>query len=129
MTNREKYAKEIMDIAIAGHSLALVNGVPMACGYVCCTACDLNTDDTACAPIEPWANSEYKEVHPCANCKVDDKVWVRNIEEEPWRKRHFAKIEDGIVYCYLGGLTSWSSERKNISGFKYAKPYEEGGDT
>ena len=39
---------------------------------------------------------------------VDYPVLVREEEETFWSKRHFAKIEDGRVFCYCAGGTSWT---------------------
>ena len=42
MTNREKYAKELLDIACGGTPIAVKNGVPCACdGTIRCDECDL----------------------------------------------------------------------------------------
>lgn len=123
MTNKEKYSKEITEIAIDGRVIVLVNGVPMACADARCINCDLyeigkcNYDS-----VSTWANSEYIEAHPCQSCKVDDKVLVRDREDEPWKRRYFEKISFGYVYCYADGCTSWSSTDEPVP-WKHGKPY------
>ena len=43
--------------------------------------------------------------------KVDTPVLVRSCETDSWHKRHFAKYEDGEVYVFASGFTSWTSGR------------------
>ena len=40
--------------------------------------------------------------------EVDTKVLVRDRPYNEWLKRHFAKYEDGKVYVFNDGRTSWS---------------------
>ena len=40
--------------------------------------------------------------------KVDTTVLVSNDNKE-WIKRYFARYEDGNVYCWLNGKTSWTA--------------------
>lgn len=37
------------------------------------------------------------------------------------KKRHFAKYENGKVYTWLGGATSWSVDSNNVTDWKFAK--------
>ena len=39
---------------------------------------------------------------------VDTPVLVSNDNKE-WIKRYFARYEDGNVYCWLSGKTSWTA--------------------
>lgn len=58
MTNREKYAKEILDIACGGTPIAVKNGVLCACdGTIRCDECDLHDDYNCCANTIKWCNS------------------------------------------------------------------------
>lgn len=41
---------------------------------------------------------------------VDTKVLVRDNEYMTWIKGYFAKYEDGLVYTFAGGRTSWNEE-------------------
>lgn len=53
---------------------------------------------------------------------VDTPILVRDSEEEAWRKRHFAKYENGIVYAWGYGATSWSAYGSdNIIDWEMAK--------
>lgn len=40
---------------------------------------------------------------------VDTPIFVRNRIEDMWKCRYFAKYEDGKVYTWCGGRTSWSN--------------------
>ena len=44
---------------------------------------------------------------------VDTPILVRDSEEEMWRRRHFAKYENGIVYSWSGGATHWTVHRSS----------------
>ena len=55
--------------------------------------------------------------------EVDTKVLVRNKPDDNWLKRHFAKYEDGKVYVFKNGRTSWSS--RGITHWQETKLWEE----
>ena len=120
MTNREKYAEQILDIACGGNALGVKNGKPIACGKVDCTKCDICADNRE-VKVNEWANSEY--VEPPVNWSkvpVDTPILVKHREDEKWRKRYFATYEDGIVYAWGAGGTSWSADGIRCN-WKYAK--------
>lgn len=53
---------------------------------------------------------------------VDTPIWVRDLDGGNWKKRYFALFEDGIVYAWESGATSWSVENKGrVVPWKYAK--------
>lgn len=56
---------------------------------------------------------------------VDTKILVKHYDKDSWQKRHFAKYENGAVYAFYGGETSWSHDR-DPSRWEYAKLYVEG---
>lgn len=41
--------------------------------------------------------------------EIDTPIFVRNRIEDTWKCRYFAKYEDGKVYTWCGGRTSWSN--------------------
>lgn len=47
--------------------------------------------------------------------EVDTPVLVSNDNKE-WIKRYFARYEDGNVYCWLNGKTSWTAIRELAIG-------------
>lgn len=52
---------------------------------------------------------------------VDTPVLVSNDNKE-WIKRYFARYEDGNVYCWLSGKTSWTATGElSIGYWNYAK--------
>lgn len=110
MTNREKYAKEILDIACAGKRIAVKNGVPCDCSATDCGECDLSHGDGHCSgELVEWCNSKYIEPPvDWSKVPIDTPILVRDLENEKWTKRHFAKYEGGKVYAFRNGGTSWS---------------------
>ena len=125
MTNKEKYGNKIIELAIDEGVLALKNGEPAPCAKIKCEDCDYGKSDS-CGGSEykfrEWLNSEY--VDPpvdWSKVAVDTPILVRDSEEEAWRKRYFAKYENGIVYAWDWGATSWSAHRSNITYWKMAK--------
>ena len=127
MTNKEKYGKEILDIACTGDHVAMrkSDNVIVGCGKLGCLDCAFNTHGKGhCNDmIEKWANSEYVEPPiDWSKVAVDTPILVRDSEEAAWGKRHFAKYENGIVYAWSSGSTSWSvSASGNMVGWKFAK--------
>ena len=65
MLNKEKYAKEILDIACNGDSIGMMNGILYPCNTIkSCKHCDfydIETKILCTENIKDWANSEYKE--------------------------------------------------------------------
>jgi hypothetical protein len=76
--------------------------------------------------VSEIANLEFKEVTDWSKVPVDTPIWVRENEEVDWIPRHFAKYEDGVVYVWGNGKTSFTTTSKyeNFS-CKYAKLYKE----
>lgn len=121
MLNREKYANEIIDIA-ARSRLALKNGRPVQCLDTPCTECDFHCPSGCATEAVCWLNAEYAEPSvDWSKVAVDTPILVRDYEKETWEKRHFAKYENGIVYAWISGETSWSANRGNITNWKMAK--------
>ena len=57
------------------------------------------------------------------NVAVDTPIYVSDVKEGgEWIKRHFAKYEDGRVFTFSGGKTSFTSTENTLSvSWKYAK--------
>lgn len=66
MKNREKFAKEILDIACKGGTIAVTkDNKVVCCDDIACEQCLFNIYDNECScddnDIERWAESEYVE--------------------------------------------------------------------
>ena len=57
--------------------------------------------------------------------KVDTKILVRDSKKDEWIKRHFAKYENGAVFYYPFGMTSYTSTRNNLPYSQHTKLYDE----
>ena len=126
MTNKEKYGKEILDIACTGDHVAMrkSDNVIVGCRKLECLDCAFNTHGKGyCSDeIEKWANSEYVEPPvDWSKVAVDTPILVRDSEGSVWRNRYFAKYENGKVYTWLGGATSWSVYSGEVTDWKFAK--------
>lgn len=101
MLNREKYAKEILNIACEGHSIAMIDGKLRQCSGASCSKCDFNSNINCRKNINEWANSEYVEPQvDWSKVPVDTPILVRDSELFAWSKEHFAKYEDETVYTW-----------------------------
>lgn len=66
--------------------------------------------------------AEYLGIVDWSKVAVDTPILVRDFETSKWEKRYFAYFENGRVYTWYGGTTSWSSEEsKNTMSWKYVK--------
>jgi hypothetical protein len=116
MTNREKYAEQILDIALAGGSVAVdKKGNICRCTDVGCNNCifaKTKTDDKrSCEKrIKEWSEQEYVEPSvDWSKVPVDTKVFIRDSDSQPWRPRYFAKFENGKIYTWNDGRSSFTS--------------------
>ena len=127
MKNREKFAKEIMDIACSGHSIAFDKEVNKltACNKITCSECAFcSSSTTNCLDkIKEWCESEYVEPEvDWSKVPVDTPVLVRDSTPYTWKRRYFAYYKDGIVHTYSDGATSWSVNKNSVNpGWNYAK--------
>lgn len=125
MLNKEKYAKEIIEIACNGGNIAVVNGKLENCRKTQCNECNFNggTIRDCERKTREWANSEYVEPPvDWSKIPIDTPILVRDYEKKAWQRRYFAKYENGIVYAWECGATSWSAySSSNINGWKMAK--------
>ena len=70
-----------------------------------------------------WLLEEYKEPEELeidwSKIKVDTPILVRQGKTGDWLERHFAKYENGNVYAWVDGQTSWTGADE--IKWKYAK--------
>ena len=120
MTNREKYAEQILDIAVIGHSIAVdEKGNLYKCSELKCDDCifgDLGDCRSCYERVKEWSEQEYVEPSvDWSKVPVDTKILVRDSEDEEWRKRHFAKFEDGKIFAWTNGATSFSAYNSDFT--------------
>ena len=76
------------------------------------------------AEIKKWLFQEYEEPEvDWSKVKVDTPILVKDILKSEWIKRYFAKYENGRVYAWKEGKTSWTalSNKSYTSYWRYAK--------
>ena len=109
MLNKEKYAKEILDIVCQDGTIpAVVNNVPIKCtDSLDCYDCKFYYNDDCINAFIKWANSEYKEREiDWSKVPVDTPILITYSCYT--LKRHFAKYYNKTIYFYPDGTTSWS---------------------
>lgn len=125
MLNKEKYAQEIVEIAINGNSIAIVNNKPCSCDNIeWCSNCDLIRGCNSCDELlKQWANSEYKEKEiGWSKVPVDTSIIVWRYENGEKYKRHFAYFKENKIYAWNDGRTSYTaSNNDDVSVWKYAE--------
>lgn len=126
MTNKEKYADKLIELAVKEEVLGLKNGKPAICTEIRCKECDFGKSDScgrSTYKFREWLNSEYVEPPvDWSKVAVDTPILVRDSEKESWRKRYFAKYENGMVCTWGYGATSWSARGTDDMGvWKMAK--------
>lgn len=115
MTNREKFAEQILDIACGGSKIAVNKATlePTSCYKLACGDCLFSFSDADCIGArKKWANSKYVEPPvDWSKVAVDTPILVRDDIFCEWVKRYFAKYENGRVYVWNNGATSWTGDR------------------
>ena len=114
MLNKEKYAKEIAEIACNGDCIGMMNGILYPCNTIkSCKHCDfydIETKILCTENIKKWANSEYKEREIDWNkVPVDTPIYVW--DNGATYKRYFAGYDkvNNMIIAFGDGGTSWSS--------------------
>lgn len=122
MLNKEKYAKEILDIVCqGGEKPAVIDNIPIKCTDVLdCRNCKFYSDNDCSDAFVKWANSEYKEHKIDWNkVPVDTPIYVWDDNEDNIIKikRHFAEYDtnNNRIIAFMDGQTSWSSEQNVMS--------------
>ena len=122
MKNYEKYADEIKRYS---DSQVLCDEIKIPfilkpIGKSCARDIDCDTCQTL---TMLWLLEEYEEPKEpeidWSKVKVDTPILVRQGKNGRWLERHFAKYENGDVYAWVDGQTSWTGADK--IKWKYAK--------
>ena len=86
---------------------------------------NLTLDEILQMEFEEIVNVDWSKV------QVDTKILVSG-DGKDWYRRYFAKYENGIIYAFSDGLSSFTACYKpeyggyrRVCGWKYAKLYEE----
>ena len=75
-----------------------------------------------------WLMKEYEEPEvDWSKVEVDTPILVKAYEHTNWVRRHFVKYEDGVIYAWNDGRTSWTED--DVTAWKYAKLAETGEET
>ena len=102
MTNKEKYAKEILDVVcLTGKRPALVHGNIYACIDTFCERCRFGGSSNCATQFIKWVKEECKEPEiDWTKVPVDTKILVRGYKDASWCKAHFASYEDGKPFAF-----------------------------
>ena len=70
-----------------------------------------------------WLLEDYEEPETdWSKVEVDTPILVKEYEESKWTKRYFAKYEDGVVYAWNNGVTSWTAnDDECVIAWSFAK--------
>ena len=118
MKNYEKYADEIRNIkspSVWCDSFTepkVLTPLGKSCGNTNCSHCTMLT--------LIWLMEEYEEPEvDWSKVEVDTPILVRFNEDKDWVRRHFVKYEDGVIYAWNNGGTSWTEN--DVTAWPYAK--------
>lgn len=90
-----------------------------------------NNDIKTMYGLSELLDFDFKEIVDWSKVAVDTKILVSNCingagEVIEWKKRYFAKYENGIVYAWNDGKTSFTAELDgSCMNWEFAKLYEE----
>ena len=120
MKNYEKYVDKIKEYG--GNNFCsmfiephILKPIGLSCGDLTCGACrvlQLIWLTEGGEPKEP--ETDWSKV------KVDTPVLVRDSEDKDWERFYFAKYENGLVYTWVAGATSWTA-KGNMYKWRFAK--------
>lgn len=122
MKNREKYAEEIRNYRGEDFCKEFIQPIifkkenchGIGCGH--------------CAMLKTlWLEEEYEEPEvDWSKVEVDTPILVRNTDNEEWHKRYFARYENGTIYAWVNGRTSWAAiDNDDVTNWRYAKLAEQ----
>ena len=123
MKNYEKYADEIKNYKGDNFCTNFVKPNILKSEYC--------VDDMTCGVcrmiqaiwlLEEYEEEDYEEPEvDWSKVEVDTPILVRTVEGTEWFKRHFAKYEDGRVFVWNNGKTSWTAHDELMTDWNYAK--------
>lgn len=121
MLNKEKYAKEIVEIAINNGTIALKDNKPISCIKIKCIDCEQNVPGCGCSmkKLTEWANSEYKE--PILD--EVEKEYLSNVIK-PWREKTISIIKVRVNEDDFISIRLKNGEKVNLPWFKKSTMYK-----
>ena len=115
MKNYEKYADEIREYKGQNFCKDFVKPNILksdSCDGLPCGACYMLQTI--------WLLEEYEEPEvDWSKVEVDTPILVKTCEDGEWLKKYFAKYEDGRVYAWTSGCTSWTTG--HMTAWNFAK--------
>ena len=76
--------------------------------------------------ISELVEMNFEEDIDWSKVPVDTKIIISN-DNKDWNRRHFAKYENGRVYTWTWGKTSFTANsNEDVTDWEYAKLYNEG---
>lgn len=137
MKNKEVYKTLIDSISENGKFGYRVNkdtGLVSSCdSQMFCDSClfyksgdALSYDECSAELIDAWENTEYGEPFDPSYWNYmprDAKIQVRN-EGGTWTNAHFAKYQNGHVFTYAYGKTSWTERGEQLIPWDEARLLE-----
>ena len=119
MLNKEKYAKEIVELAVNNETIALKDNKPISCMKIKCDDCERHTN-LGCFNhiLTKWANSEYKE--PILD--EAEKEYLKAVIK-PF-KNHVKTIMKAKQVATLYAITIDIEEKYNYETFLQFPPFE-----
>ena len=132
MLNIEYYKDELVGLGIIDlDRLAVGQGQPRICNNsILCRHCLFNNNNHSFSCSDDalkWLLTEYKEPKEpkidWSKVKVDTPILVTDCKDsEIWIRRYFSKFEDGKVYVWSNGATSWTADNEyGVTSWNYAK--------
>ena len=118
MKNYEKYADEIREYK--GDYFCNDFVKPNILESDCCDGVNCSR----CYMLQMiWLLEDYEEPETdWSKVEVDTPILVKEYEESKWTKRYFAKYEDGVVYAWNNGVTSWTAnDGECVIAWSFAK--------
>ena len=122
MKNKEKYAKEIVELACDGNGIAVDkhSGTVCSCNYVSCSNCLFDDSKDCDRGRRKWAESEYIEKTVISK---RDRVFLDYIKEEC---KFIARDENGELFVYTGEphklIDCWEVDCYENAGCEVDKP-------
>lgn len=114
MKNYEKYADKIREYKGTHFCKDFVEPYILksdSCDGLSCGVCNMRG--------MLWLLEDYEPETDWSKVEVDTPILVRLCEDGEWLKKYFAKYEDGHVYAWTSGCTSWTTG--HMTEWKYAK--------